>query len=186
MRKISIFYAVLVCVINAGIRASAEEVNALPIPQNHEQALINTFEVMCNLEIPNFDHLAARATAMRMQPQDVAPMPLPSNLTLRRKAWNGKLTTGQFSLLVDETSGSMGTITTCAIASTVPDVNAFRAEVMRELRLATEPQPTLLGGHRAFMFKNFVGEGTGLIVEDLTPSGRSGVMIKLSSFKKPS
>lgn len=185
MRNISIFCSVLFCVTNATVGASAEETHALPIPQNHDQALINAFEVVCNLELPNFDHLAARATAMRMQPQDVAPLPVPDNVTLRRKAWNGKLTTGPFSLLVDETSGSMGTITTCAIASSVPDVNAFRAEVMRELRLSTEPQPSFLGGHRAFIFKNFQGNGTGLVVEDLTPSGRPGVMIKLSSFKKP-
>jgi len=186
MRNSSIFYAVLFCITNAAVVAAAEEIHAVPIPHSHEQALINTFEVMCNLEPPNFEHLAARATAMRMQPEDVAPLQLPNNLTLRRKAWNGKLTTGPFSLLVDETVGSMGTITTCAIASSVPDVNAFRAEVMRELHLSTEPQPTLLGGHRAFIFKNFQGEGTGLVVEDLTPSGRPWIMIKLVSIKKPS
>ncbi|MGJ0534100.1 hypothetical protein [Methylocystis sp.] len=184
MRNISVFCSVLFSIANAAVGASAEETHVLPIPKNHEQALINAFEIMCNLEPPNLDRLAERATAMRMQPQDVAPLNLPSNLTLRRKAWNGKLTTGPFSFLVDETSGPMGTITTCAIASSVPDVNAFRGEVMRELRLSTEPQPTFLGGHRAFIFKNFQGDGSGLVIEDLTPSGQPSVMIKLSSLKK--
>lgn len=108
MRNISIFCYALFCITKATVGASAAETKALPIPHNHEQALINAFEVMCNLELPNFEHLAARATAMRMQPQDVARLALPNNLTLRRKAWNGKLTTGPFSLLVDETSGPTG------------------------------------------------------------------------------
>lgn len=182
MRGIPISAALFCAVLTPFCGAAAQDKRALP--QNHDQALINAFEVMCNLELPNFDRLAARATAMRMQPAEVAPLAVPADMTLRRKAWNGQLTTGPFALLVDETTGAKGSITTCAIAGAAPGADGFRAEAMRELRLAPEPRPVLLGGHRAFIFSNYAGQGTGLVIEDLTPSGQAGVMIKLSSLKK--
>ena len=184
MRKTSISYSILVCLMNVTTSFSAEKLHVLPVPQNYDQALINTFAIMCTLELPNFDHLDARATAMRLQPQKAVPLQLPNGVTLRRKVWGGNLTMGIFTLYVDEISGPTEIITTCANSGNVSDVNSFRAEVMREFRLPTEPKPIFIGGHRAFIFENYAGNGTSLILDDLTPSGLPSIQIKLSSIKK--
>lgn len=174
MMRSSLLAFPILCCVQMSDEASAK---APPVPTNHQESVINAFSVMCNIELPNFDHLAARAAAMRMSPVNIQPVPLPNGMRIRRGGWNGKLTTGPFTLLVDETSMPAGVITTCAVVSNVGDADAFRAEVIRELELGTEPRPTFLGGHRAFIFKSTSPTAPSLIIEDLTPKGQPGVML---------
>jgi len=52
------------------------------------------------------------------------------------------------------------------------------------LKLSSEPEPEFgADGSRSFVWTGAEGPGTTLIIRDLTPSGRPGVMIKLLLMK---
>ena len=150
---------------------------------SRDASLINAFEVMCNLELPVFEHIDAHATAMKMVLKSDTTGPSAGDTTMHNKAWIGGLTTGPFFLFDDQLSGSKGVTTACAVGGDVSDPDAFRAEAIKELKLSGEPEPEFLpDGSRSYDWKGFDGPGTTLIVRDLTPSKREGVMMKLLSM----
>jgi len=155
-----------------------------PQPLSRDAALLNAFEIMCNLDLPDFDHIEAHATAMRMKLQSSSSEPSAGNTFTRSKNWVGGLTSGPFFLFDDEMSGSKGVSTACAVGGPAPDVNAFRIESETALKLSSEPEPEFgADGSRSFVWTGAEGPGTTLIIRDLTPSGRPGVMIKLLLMK---
>lgn len=51
-------------------RAMAESVTSPP--PSRSQSMIDTFQVMCTLELPDFERIAAKATVLRMRPKRTA------------------------------------------------------------------------------------------------------------------
>jgi len=151
-----------------------------PIPFTREQSVINTFQVMCQLETLSFDRLNERATLMRMVLLDSKKAASIQNTFTRSKSWAGGLGSGPFVFLLDEMSGAKGVTTSCAVLADVPDVDSFRTEALKELNLKNLPAPELgSDGSRSYLWVKPYGEGSTLIIRNLKQSGRPGVMIKL-------
>ena len=144
-------------------------------------SLINSFQVMCNVSVLDFDRIASRATAMHMQVQNAQPVSADGGVETEHKAWLGQLTTGPFGLLLDRMSGPKGTVTSCAVIGPVPDTNLFRAVFLQDMRLQA-PDPEIANGARSFTWPNVFGAGDTLILRDMTPSGQPGVMVKRVSM----
>lgn len=70
------------------VAAHAESETTAP-SFNRAQSVINAFQVMCTLELPKFDAIAAKATAMRMQLQSDNKAPGPGGTNVRQKVWGG-------------------------------------------------------------------------------------------------
>ena len=77
--------------------AMAESVN--PSSPGRSQSMIDTFQVMCTLELPDFERIAAKATVLRMRPEADGKLNAPGDAVIRSKSWIGNLTTGPFVLL---------------------------------------------------------------------------------------
>jgi hypothetical protein len=175
----------LACVLVACFSISNAEPDSGNPPLNRAQSVINAFQVMCTLELPKFDEIAAKATAMRMQLQADNKSPPSGDTTRRQKVWGGGLTTGPFALLLDEMAGPKGTATGCAVAAEVPDVDALRSEAINTMKLAAMKSPEFgPDGSRSFVWDGVYGPGTTVIVRDFKPSGKPGVMLKLLSMQR--
>ena len=173
----------LACLLISSSIGAAHAQSSAPTTPSREESLINSFEIMCNLETPVFEHIDAHATGMRMKLTADTTTPSAGDTMMRNKAWVGGLTTGPFFLFDDELSGPKGVTTACAVGGPTPDPDAFRAEAVKELKLASEPEPEFLpDGSRSYLWKAFAGAGTTLVIRDLTPSHRGGVMMKLLSM----
>jgi hypothetical protein len=153
---------------------------------NRAQSVINAFQVMCTLELPEFDRIAEKATLMQMQLQFDNSSPSAGDTVTRQKGWTGTLTDGPFILLLDEMSGAKGRSTACAIAADIPDRDGFRAEAIRAMKLPDAPAPELRGdGSRSYFWDGVLGTGTTILERDFAPSGKPGVMLKLLSKVPP-
>ena len=161
-------------------RSLAESAN--PSAPSRSQSMIDTFQVMCTLELPDFERIAAKATVLRMRPEADSKPSAPGDSGFRSKSWIGNLTTGPFVLLLDETTGPKGKATSCAIVGEVPDLDAFRADAVAAMKLPA-PAPPEMGndGSRSFIWDRGFGPGTTLILRDFKPAGKPGVMLKLIS-----
>jgi hypothetical protein len=76
---------------------SANAVDVATLPPGRAASLFNSFEVICNVGTPNFEHLTALAAAMRMKVLEDRSETAPGADTLQRKGWFGMLTTGSFA-----------------------------------------------------------------------------------------
>jgi hypothetical protein len=146
------------------------------------QSVINAFQVICQLELPNlsFERIDGKAAAMRMPLQQNTSAPSADGSVTRHKSWIGGLTDGPFLLFLDDLSGPKSRGTSCAIIADVPDRDAFRAEVVRTLKLPGEPAPQLeADGSRSFYWDGALGASTTIVCRDFARSGKPGVMLKL-------
>ena len=174
---------IFLLVVGPAALSRAADDNKLPLTR--DESVINTFQVMCTLELPNFGHIDAKAAAMRMQLQGDNKADSPGNTVTRSKSWVGSLTTGPFVLLLDEMSGPKGKATGCAIVGNVPDADAFRTATVKVIKLPSIPQPDMPSdGSRSYVWDGFFGLGTTLILRDFKPSGRPGVMLKLVAMEQ--
>ena len=161
-------------------RAMAE--SATSPPPSRSQSMIDTFQVMCTLELPDFERIAAKATVLRMRPEADSKLNAPGDTVFRNKSWIGNLTTGPFVLLLDETTGPKGKATSCAIVGEVPDLDAFRADAVAAMKLPAAAPPEMGNdGSRSFIWDHSLGPGTTLILRDFKPAGKPGIMLKLIS-----
>jgi hypothetical protein len=166
-------------------RAIAAEDN--PSHFSRAQSVINAFQVMCTLELPKFDRIDQKATAMKMHLQSDTSGPSAGNTITRSKSWLGALTDGPFILLLDEMTGAKGQSTSCAIVADVPDRDAFRVEAIRTMKLPDAPAPEFRDdGSRSYFWDGVLGTGTTVVDRDFAPSGKPGVMLKLLSMVHPS
>lgn len=162
----------------AASQAIAAENNALHL--NRAQSVINTFQVICTLEILKFDRIDQKAAAMGMQLQSDTSAPSAGNTVTRSKSWFGSLTDGPFILLLDEMSGAKGRSTSCAIVADVPDRDAFRSEAIRTMKLPDAPAPEFRAdGSRSYFWDGALGPGTTILDRDFASTGKPGVMLKL-------
>jgi len=120
-------------------------------PMSRDASLRNAFQVMCELEPPNFAHIEAKARAMQLVLQDDKVDPVPNGGQIRHEAWLGTLKTGPFGLHLDELSGPKGTSTSCGVFGSVADVDAFRNELVAEMKLPPASSPRIESGFRPFI-----------------------------------
>ncbi len=173
-----IYFIASIYLLSTGSAALAASDNHLP--QNRSQSVINAFQVMCTLELPNFEHISAKATAMKMGLQVDEKQASLDDVVTRRKSWVGNLTTGPFVLFLDEMSGSKGKSTACAVAAVVPDTDMFRSEAVTMIKLQTDPKPEIdRDGSRSFVWNGVFGPESIVILRDFKPIGKPGVMLKL-------
>jgi hypothetical protein len=157
-----------------------------PLHFNRAQGVINAFQVICTLEPLRFERIDQKATAMGMQLQHNKSDPSAGNTVTRSKGWFGALTNGPYILLLDEMSGAAGKTTSCAIVADVADREAFRAEVIRTMKLPDAPAPEFRGdGSRSYFWEGVFGPGTTIVDRDFAPTGKPGVMLKLLSTRAP-
>jgi hypothetical protein len=179
--RLSLFGLIFLFLVSVTARSQAASDNESSLTR--AQSVINAFQVMCTRELPNFEHIDANATAMRMQLEADDKTASPGNTVTHSKSWMGSLTTGPFVLFLDEMSGAKGTSTSCAIVGDVPDLDAFRADLLTIMLLPAVPPPEMRGdGSRSFIWDGILGPGTTLILRDFKPSGKPGVMLKLLSM----
>jgi hypothetical protein len=158
--------------------AAAEDQPSL----DRAQGVINAFQVICTLEPLSFTRIDQKATVMGMKLVLNESRPSAGNTVTRSKSWFGTLTDGPFVLLLDELSGAPGQTTSCAIAADVPDRDAFRAEVIRTMKLPEAPAPEFRpDGSRSYFWDRALGPGTTILDRDFAPTGKPGVMLKLLS-----
>jgi hypothetical protein len=183
MRRMLLGFGLLI-VAGATSQIRAED---NPLHLNRAQSVINAFQVICTLELPVFKRLDQKATTMGMQLQSNNSGPSAGNTVTRSKSWSGTLTDGPFVLLLDEMSGAKGKTTSCAIVADIPDRDAFRAEVIRTMKLPDAPAPEFRNdGSRSYFWDGAFGAGTTVLDRDFAPSGKPGVMLKLLSSVGPS
>src|SRR4029079_14078310 len=130
-------------------------------PPSRSQSMIDTYQVMCTLELPDFERIAAKATVLRMRPEADSKLNTPGDTVFRNKSWIGNLTTGPFVLLLDETTGPKGKATSCAIVGEVPDLDALRGDDGAAMKLPAAPPPDMgHDGSRSFIWDHIFGPGT--------------------------
>jgi hypothetical protein len=148
-------------------------------PSGRADSLLNAFEVMCNLETPDFEKLSAKAAAMRMQVlEDISELPQ-AGQSIQRKAWVGMLTTGPFALGTEKMSGAKGVATSCSIEGPVPDVDAFRQLVINTMHLSDPTEVKVVEGSHVSYWDNRPGKGMTIMVRDMERPGGHFVQVKL-------
>jgi hypothetical protein len=164
----------------------AQSADQLQSPKfNRAQSLTNSFQVICGLTLPKFSNLDAYAAALKLRVlSDTREVPQ-ADAVGHQKSWLGSLTSGPFALFVEEMSGSKGTATSCAVAGDVPDPDQFRGDATALIKLPPEPQPELSSdGSRSWIWPDFFGQNTLLILRDYKLIGKTGVILKLTSMVK--
>jgi len=146
---------------------------------DRDPSLINTFQIMCNLELPNFSEIAVKANAMKMQMQLDQEKPSDGDTVLRTKGWTGSLATGPWFLMIDELRGPKGVSTSCAVGGGVADFNAFRSEMTKEMKLPPVTPYDNPDGLLSYDWAGYAGPGTTLILRRSVQAGQQSVMIKL-------
>ncbi|WP_347556937.1 hypothetical protein [Robbsia sp. KACC 23696] len=151
------------------------------LPMNRNDSLINAFEVMCNLELPNFTHIDAKATAMRMHVVSDVTSSSTYGAPIKRKGWTGSLTTGTFGLLADEVTGPKGVATSCGVVGSVGNAEAFRAAFLKQMKIAPTAQSIDPSGAPVIVWRDYVGTGTTLVFRTLSKEAHTTVTMALIS-----
>jgi invasion protein IalB len=173
-------FALMICALLPLHTKASEQANEqTQPPATQASALLNTFDVMCNLGPPNFDKLTAQATAMRMRLLDERSETIGAGELMQAKAWVGMLTTGPFALRIDKMSGVKGVVTTCAVDGPVPDVDAFRQSVIVSHRLNPNQPAEMVDGTRTYYWDKFGGTPYTLVLRDMEKPSGHFVQIKL-------
>jgi hypothetical protein len=129
------------------------------------------------LNTPNFEHLNAQATAMRMKVLGDISETTPAGETVQRKGWVGMLATGPFALYIEKMSGTKGVATSCAIEGPVPNMDEFREIVIKALNLTTSPEEQTIEGARAYYWDDHSGRT--VVVRNMERSSGHFVQVKL-------
>jgi hypothetical protein len=147
-------------------------------------SLLNSFEVMCNLQTPDFENLAAQATAMQMIALEDESETTPSAEVIRRRGWVGMLTSGPFALRAEKMSGVRGVSTSCSIEGAVPDADDFRNLVVKQLQLVSAPEIQTIEGSHTYYWDNHLENGTAILVGDIKRPSGPFVRVKLLTMVK--
>jgi len=158
---------------------AAHAVDDAKPPPGRADSLLNSFEVMCNLETPDFEKLSAKAAAMRMQVLEDVSETRQAGQSVQRKAWVGTLATGPFALGTEKMSGAKGVATSCSIEGPVPDVDAFRKLLINTMHLNNPTEVQVIEGSHVSYWDNRPGTGMTVIVRDMERPGGHFVQVKL-------
>lgn len=144
-----------------------------------EASLINSFEVLCTLEPPNFQRIEQKAEAMKMASyQDVAPPKETDGSFDRTKSWIVTLTDGPHVLFATEMNGPKGHVVSCGIGANDPIGASFKKELMTEMKLGSPTVDGLLSnGMHVYLWKGTFGPGTQLRLQIAEPDSNPGAMV---------
>lgn len=173
--------ALLLCTLSPLFAHARSDVAA---PVDHAHALDNAFGVMCQIEAPDFDHLVAKATAMRMKVLNERTSTTPTGEAVLERAWVGMLKTGPFALRAEQMSGPKGIVTTCAVEGPVPSVDAFRDIVIGAHHVNPAQQAQMVDGSPTYYWDNFSGDGSTLIMRTMEQPTAHFVQLKLVNMVK--
>ena len=152
-------------------------------PMDRNDSLINAFEVMCTLELPNFSHIDAKATAMRMHVVYDVTKPSSFGAPIRRKGRSSALTMGSFGLLSDALTGPKGTVDSCVVFGQIDDADAFQAAFMKTIKSAPTLQNVDATGAPVSVWRDYLGPGTTLIFRITGKGNGASAMLALTSLK---
>jgi len=163
--------------------AKAADTPAPALDRPH--SLLNSFDVMCNLEPPSFEQLSIKAAAMHLKTLDDSTRTTPTGETMQTRSWLGMLTTGAFALRIEKMDGAKGIATSCAIEGPVPDAAAFREIVVNTHHLGATPEKQVVDGTHTYYWDNYTRDGWTLMVRDFERPAGHFVQVKLLTMAKP-
>jgi hypothetical protein len=171
-------------VLALAVQAAAPRAGAAPVgaaPVGDDAAVIDAFQRIC-LGHPTLAQIDARAAAMGLKVGDNQAVPSANHEMTRHKTWSGTLKIGPFGLMLDAvTSPSAVSVGCTVLGAAVADPEVFRGEITQALNLPPSAPPRLEGASRSFEWTNVAGPGTTLVVRDLSPAGKPGIIVKLLS-----
>lgn len=169
MLKCPVALAALLLLVPTG-RAAAQEADS---------ALINTFGTLCTHQPLSFDGIDRIAAAMKLADHRHMGEGAASGPFSHSKSWIFTLATTPHELVVAETNGPKGHITTCGISAEHSSGDAFRAALVAVLKLGAPAGETVSadGAMRTTVWRGVFGEMTSLRMIDATPKSQPGVML---------
>jgi invasion protein IalB len=176
--------ALLALIVCAACSSTASAAGQAKPPVGRDASIINAFQVMCTLQLPDLDHLSGQANAMRMKAIGDDTSTTPTGETIRSKAWFGMLTSGPFALRAEQMRGVKGVSTSCAIEGTVANVAAFRVAAIETLRLGTSSEQRTIEGSHATYWDGYAGQGSTLVLSEMERPAGHFVELKLLNMVK--
>jgi hypothetical protein len=144
--------------------------------------LVESFQIFCTQEAPNFDRLDERAASMKLPARNELEIPKSGNLFSQLKAWLVFLSSGPHELRGSEAQGPDGKITSCGIAAPDVDGDELQSTLTTALNLSAPLSVTIStdGEQRAttWKFSRSMDEMM-LVLTDDTPTGRHGISLTL-------
>jgi hypothetical protein len=166
-----------------GYPVAAAEVSKLDPVKTHEDGVINAFQIMCMTEPLDFDQLSAKAKAMRMKMTTDKFDLQSAEATRRLEIFEGNLTTGRFSLVLEEVASINKISNGCGIEANILDTEKYRANVIQRLQLKGVPEKhTLANSSELTIWKDAYGPNKTVYIQQL--SGDS-VILQFFTAKAP-
>ena len=142
-------------------------------------SLINSFEVLCTLESPDFDRIDRRATAMQLKVQEDINRALGPGTVGRSKSWIATLTTGPHQWVVSDVKSPTTHEVDCGISAPDADSVEFKKKLIEQLKLG---DPTSFDEeHSAHLnvtiWQNAFGPHSALRLMDGPTGNTRGVMV---------
>ena len=86
-------------------------------------------------------------------------------------------------MLVDESRGDKGVLTSCAVAAEVGDADVFRSAAIKTMQLRADTRSeTGTDGHRSFDFGIVRPPSTRITITDFKPKGLNRVLVAVSTL----
>jgi len=97
--------------------------------------LVNSFQVFCTLEAPNFERLVQQATAMKLPERQSLESPHQGDQFARSRSWLVGLNSGPHELATSEAHGPRVDVQTCGIAAPDADADEVRQDLATHMKL---------------------------------------------------
>ncbi|MBF0609691.1 MAG: hypothetical protein G8345_01630 [Magnetococcales bacterium] len=162
--------------LNSGVEA------AEGVKMDRNASLLNSFQVFCTLQPPNFSALDQRAKAMQLPVLKDLGESKESGYFTHSKSWIVPLKDGPHQLGAAESKGPNGGMQTCGIVDEKADAEAFGKTLRSALKLDDSPKVKLSadGKTRMTLWQNAFGSNTFLMLVDATPISQPGINLLLS------
>jgi len=175
----------LPCASSATMAGTSSSETSMPL-LNPDDASINAFQIMCTLSPGTFEDIAYRARAMRMRMTlDQTTKPA-EGLTSHIEVFEGNLTTGPFTLLLEKITKDGMAADNCGVGTSTRDTDTFTQNVIKTLNIGQiTPKKIQLNGHSLTIWDDAYGPKSSLNLTDL--SGRNEVILqRIYGFRSPS
>lgn len=101
------------------------------------QSLINSFQILCMLELPSFARQEQKAETMKLLLRKDIGQPRNDGNFAHSKSWNVNLKTGPHELVATEARGPKGDVSACGIGAADAEGAIVKSELIHALRLDT-------------------------------------------------
>ena len=178
------FLVIMLTLIFANSAMAAPSKKELPEPiRSYEDGLINAFQVACTVGPLNFDRLSSYAAAIGMKKSVDTTEPESSDATRHVQSWEGSLTKGPWTLLIEKIESPSVRADTCGVAANVDDKAKYHNNIISRLHLkGNGEQHDFPNGNQITYWKKAYGAAD-TIVSITDVAGGSGVIIQILSTK---